>query len=278
MTHLRCGSYRLPLDRPLIMGIVNLTPDSFSGDGIVADARQAIDHARRQLENGAHILDIGAESSRPGARPTPGDEELKRLMPVLAEVVRWGVPVSVDTCKPMVMEAALAAGASMINDITAMASPGALAAVAGSDCAVCLMHMRGEPRTMQEAPAYADVVREVREFLQARLAASRAAGIADDRLVLDPGFGFGKSLAHNLALFRALTATACDGLPLLVGISRKSLLGAITGQSVESRLAASIAAAVLAVQKGAKILRVHDVAETRDALAVLGAVNQGENT
>jgi dihydropteroate synthase len=278
MTHLRCGSYRLPLDRPLIMGIVNLTPDSFSGDGIVADARQAIDHARRQLENGAHILDIGAESSRPGARPTPGDEELKRLMPVLAEVVRWGVPVSVDTCKPMVMEAALAAGASMINDITALASPGALAAVAGSDCAVCLMHMRGEPRTMQEAPAYADVVREVREFLQARVAASRAAGIADDRLVLDPGFGFGKSLAHNLALFRALTATACDGLPLLVGISRKSMLGAITGQPVESRLAASIAAAVLAVQKGAKILRVHDVAETRDALAVLGAVNQGENT
>lgn len=278
MTHLRCGSYRLPLDRPLIMGIVNLTPDSFSGDGIVADARQAIDHARRQLENGAHILDIGAESSRPGARPTPGDEELKRLMPVLAEVVRWGVPVSVDTCKPMVMEAALAAGASMINDITAMASPGALAAVAGSDCAVCLMHMRGEPRTMQEAPAYADVVREVREFLQARVAASRAAGIADDRLVLDPGFGFGKSLAHNLALFRALTATACDGLPLLVGISRKSMLGAITGQPVESRLAASIAAAVLAAQKGAKILRVHDVAETRDALAVLGAVNQGENT
>jgi dihydropteroate synthase len=278
MTHLRCGSYRLPLDRPLIMGIVNLTPDSFSGDGIVADARQAIDHARRQLENGAHILDIGAESSRPGARPTPGDEELKRLMPVLAEVVRWGVPVSVDTCKPMVMEAALAAGASMINDVTALASPGALAAVAGSDCAVCLMHMRGEPRTMQEAPAYADVVREVREFLQARVAASRAAGIADDRLVLDPGFGFGKSLAHNLALFRALTATACDGLPLLVGISRKSMLGAITGQPVESRLAASIAAAVLAVQKGAKILRVHDVAETRDALAVLGAVIQGENT
>jgi dihydropteroate synthase len=278
MTHLRCGSYRLPLDRPLIMGIVNLTPDSFSGDGIVADARQAIDHARRQLESGAHILDIGAESSRPGAQPTPGEEELKRLMPVLAEVVRWGVPVSVDTCKPMVMEAALAAGASMINDITALASPGALAAVAGNDCAVCLMHMRGEPRTMQETPEYADVVREVREFLQARVAASRAAGIADDRLVLDPGFGFGKSLAHNMALFRALTATACDGLPLLVGISRKSMLGAITGQSVESRLAASIAAAVLAVQKGAKILRVHDVAETRDALAVLAAVNQGENT
>jgi dihydropteroate synthase len=278
MTHLRCGSYRLPLDRPLIMGIVNLTPDSFSGDGIVADARQAIDHARRQLESGAHILDIGAESSRPGARPTPGNEELKRLTPVLAEVTRWGVPVSVDTCKPMVMEAALAAGASMINDITALASPGALAAVAGSDCGVCLMHMRGEPRTMQEAPEYADVVYEVHEFLLARVAASRAAGIADDRLVLDPGFGFGKSLAHNLALFRALTATACDGLPLLVGVSRKSMLGAITGKPVESRLAASIAAAVLAVQKGAKILRVHDVAETRDALAVLAAVNQGENT
>ncbi|KAF4513853.1 UNVERIFIED_CONTAM: hypothetical protein B566_EDAN016748 [Ephemera danica] len=278
MSHLRCGSYRLPLDRPLIMGIVNLTPDSFSGDGIVANARQAIDHARHQIESGAHILDIGAESSRPGARPTPGDEELERLMPVLAEVVRWGVPVSVDTCKPIVMEAALAAGASMINDITALASPGALAAVAPTDCAVCLMHMRGAPRTMQVAPEYADVVREVHEFLLTRVAASRAAGIADDRLVLDPGFGFGKSLAHNLALFRSLSATACDGLPLLAGISRKSMLGAITGQRVESRLAASIAAAVLAVQKGAKILRVHDVAETRDALALLAAVNQGENT
>lgn len=276
MRLLHCGPYRLSLDRPLLMGIVNLTPDSFSGDGVTGDARRAIDHARAQLEAGADMLDIGAESSRPGAIPTPEDEELRRLLPVLAEITTWGVPVSVDTFKPGVMRAALAAGAAMINDITGMLQPAALAAVAGSDCGLCLMHMRGEPGTMQQAPHYQDVVGEVRTFLAAAVARCRQAGVADDRLVLDPGFGFGKSLEHNLALFRALGKIGGDGLPVLVGISRKSMLGGITGRPVGERLPASLAAAVLAAAKGAKILRVHDVAATRDALAVWAAIEQGE--
>ena len=277
MSILHCGRFRLPLDRPLIMGIVNLTPDSFSGDGTGTDVARAIALARHQFDAGADILDLGAESSRPGAIQTPEDEELRRLLPVLREVADWGVPVSVDTYKPAVMRAALGAGASMINDISALRHVGALAAVADSDCAVCLMHMRGEPGTMQVAPHYDDVVREVRDFLAARVAACRLAGIDDNRLVLDPGFGFGKSLEHNLSLFRALTATAVDDLPLLAGISRKSMLGAITGRPVEQRLAASVAAAVLAVHNGARILRVHDVEETRDALAVMTAIETGSS-
>jgi dihydropteroate synthase len=277
MPGLRCGKYLLPLDRPLVMGIVNLTPDSFSGDGTGRDPAQAIAHARRQFEAGADILDIGAESSRPGAVPTPEDEELRRLLPVLEELCAWGVPVSVDTYKPAVMRRALAAGAAMINDITGLRCPGALEAVAASDCAVCLMHMQGEPLTMQQAPRYDDVVGEVAAFLKNRVAACRAAGIVYQRLVLDPGFGFGKALEHNLALFRELTALGIDGLPVLAGLSRKSMLGAITGREVGSRISASVAAALLAVQKGAKILRVHDVAETRDALAVLAAINEGES-
>ncbi|HEX9194813.1 MAG TPA: dihydropteroate synthase [Azonexus sp.] len=275
MLELHCGRFQLSLERPLIMGIVNLTPDSFSGDGTGTDVERAIQLARRQFENGADILDIGAESSRPGAIQTPEDEEMRRLVPVLREIVDWGMPVSVDTYKPAVMRAALDAGAAMINDISALRHPGALAAVAASDCAVCLMHMQGEPGTMQVAPHYHDVVGEVRDFLAERVACCRDAGIDAGRLVLDPGFGFGKTLDHNLALFRALTATGCDDLPLLVGISRKSMLGAITGQSVERRVAASVAAAVLAARKGAKILRVHDVEETRDALAVLSAFETG---
>jgi len=257
------------------MGIVNLTPDSFSGDGLVGDVDQAIRHAREQLEAGSDILDIGAESSRPGAIPTPEDEELRRLLPVLREITTWGVPVSVDTYKPAVMRAALAAGASMINDITGMADPAALAAVAESDCAVCVMHMKGEPGTMQQAPAYDDVVAEVGDFLRAAVARCRDAGVAEDRLVVDPGFGFGKTLDHNFALFRALTVAFAQDLPVLVGVSRKTMLGAITGRPVEQRQAASIAAALLAAQKGAKILRVHDVAATRDALAVWAAIEQG---
>jgi dihydropteroate synthase len=275
MLELHCGRFQLSVERPLIMGIVNLTPDSFSGDGTGTDVERAIQLARRQFENGADILDIGAESSRPGAIQTPEDEEMRRLVPVLREIVDWGMPVSVDTYKPAVMRAALDAGAAMINDISALRHPGALAAVAASDCAVCLMHMQGEPGTMQVAPHYHDVVGEVRDFLAERVACCRDAGIDAGRLVLDPGFGFGKTLDHNLALFRALTATGCDDLPLLVGISRKSMLGAITGQSVERRVAASVAAAVLAARKGAKILRVHDVEETRDALAVLSAFETG---
>ncbi|WP_265948552.1 dihydropteroate synthase [Dechloromonas sp. A34] len=277
MTNIRCGSFLLPLDRPLVMGIVNLTPDSFSGDGLVGDVERAILHARQQYEAGSDILDIGAESSRPGAIPTPEDEELRRLLPVLKEITTWGIPVSVDTYKPAVMRAALAAGAAMINDITGMVRPEAVAAVAASDCAVCVMHMQGDPDTMQQAPAYRDVVGEVRNFLMAAVVRCRQAGIEDQRLVLDPGFGFGKSLEHNLALFRALGATGCDGLPILVGVSRKSMLGAITGRPVDQRLVASVAAALMAAQKGAKILRVHDVAATRDALAVWSAIEQGEN-
>jgi len=274
MSVLHCGRFRLPLDRPLVMGIVNLTPDSFSGDGTGGDVARAIRHARHQFDAGADILDIGAESSRPGAIPTPEAEELRRLIPVLSEVSGWGVPVSVDTYKPGVMRAALQAGATMINDISALSHPGAVDIVAASDCAVCLMHMAGEPGTMQQAPRYDDVVGAVRDFLDVRVSLCRAAGIADSRIVLDPGLGFGKTLAHNLALFRALTATGVDGLPVLIGASRKSMLGVITGRPVEGRMAASIAAALLAAQKGAKILRVHDVAETIDALAVLAAVNE----
>ncbi len=274
MSFLHCGRFRLPLDRPLVMGIVNLTPDSFSGDGTGGDVARAIHHARHQLEAGADILDLGAESSRPGAIPTPEMEELRRLIPVLREVSGWGVPVSVDTYKPVVMRAALEAGATMINDISALIHPGAIDIVAASDCAVCLMHMAGEPGTMQQSPSYDDVVGEVRAFLDARVSLCRAAGIADNRIVLDPGLGFGKTLAHNLALFRALTATGVNQLPVLIGASRKTMLGAITGRPVEGRMAASIAAALLAAQKGAKILRVHDVAETIDALAVLAAVEE----
>ncbi|HQW21154.1 MAG TPA: dihydropteroate synthase [Rhodocyclaceae bacterium] len=277
MSILHCGRFRLSLERPLLMGIVNLTPDSFSGDGMSSDVARAICHARQQLDAGADILDVGAESSRPGAIPTPEAEELRRLIPVLREVASWNVPVSVDTYKPVVMRAALEAGATMINDISALTHRGAIDVIAGSDCAVCLMHMAGEPGTMQRDPLYDDVVGEVRAFLGARVAACRSAGVAENRIVLDPGFGFGKTLEHNLALFRALTATGTEDLPILVGVSRKSMLGTITGRPVEARMAASIAAALLAVQKGAKILRVHDVAETKDALAVLAALEEGVN-
>lgn len=271
---LRCGPFELACDRPLVMGIVNLTSDSFSGDGNAADTGRAIAHACRQLEAGADLLDLGAESSRPGAIPTTLDDEMRRLLPVLDALAGCGIPISVDTYKPEVMRAAIAHGAAMINDIYALRRPGAIEAVAGSDCAVCLMHMQGEPLTMQQRPNYADVVSEVREFLGGRVAAAVAGGIVRERLVLDPGFGFGKSLAHNLELLRNFSDISVVGLPLLAGISRKSMLGLITGRSVEQRLSASIAAALLAAQRGARILRVHDVAETREALAVWQAVSQ----
>lgn len=275
MTILHCGRFRLSLDRPLLMGIVNLTPDSFSGDGLVGNVEQAVRHARQQYEAGSDILDIGAESSRPGAIPTSEEDELRRLLPVLKEISDWGVPISVDTYKPVVMRAALEAGATMINDITGMVSREALSVVAGSDCAVCVMHMQGEPGTMQQTPQYLDVVAEVNSFLGRAVERCRLAGVADERIVLDPGFGFGKTVDHNLALFSALTAAGIGGFPILVGVSRKSMLGAITGRPVGERLAASVAAALLAAQKGAKILRVHDVAATRDALAVWAAIEKG---
>jgi dihydropteroate synthase len=268
---LRCGKFQLSLDRPLIMGIVNLTPDSFSGDGL-ANSSRAVTHALAQIDAGAQILDLGAESSRPGAIPTSLDEELSRLLPVLDALRDCGIPLSVDTYKPEVMRAAIADGAAMINDIYALRMPGALEVVANSDCAICLMHMQGAPLTMQQGPLYDDVVAEVRDFLSARVLAANAAGITLERLVLDPGFGFGKTVQHNLQLLRHLSELKFGCLPLLAGLSRKSMLGIISGQPVDSRLSASLAAALLATQRGARILRVHDVAATRDALAVWQAL------
>lgn len=271
---LRCGRFSLALGRPLIMGIVNLTPDSFSGDGVGADTSAAIAHAHAQIAAGADLLDLGAESSRPGAPPVAAADEIARLLPVLRGLRDAAVPVSVDTCKTEVMQAALAEGAAMINDIAALQAPGALAAVAASPAAVCLMHMQGEPRTMQAEPAYGDVVAEVQAFLAARARACVAAGIGADRIVVDPGFGFGKTLAHNLALLRRLAGFRDLGFPVLAGLSRKSMLGAVAGRPVTERIHASVAAAVLAVERGAAIVRVHDVAATRDALKILEAVEQ----
>ncbi|MGL5631320.1 MAG: dihydropteroate synthase [Azovibrio sp.] len=275
MTIFRCGAHELSLTRPLVMGIVNLTPDSFSGDGLVGDVDRAIGHALAQLEAGADILDLGAESSRPGAIPTSLEDELNRLLPVLEGLRSCRVPLSVDTYKPEVMRAALDAGADLINDINALRTPGALEAVADSNCGICLMHMQGEPLTMQSSPVYDDVVEEVRGFLQERVRACTAAGIDMNRLILDPGFGFGKTLEHNLELFSKLAGLRAEGLPVLVGVSRKSMLGLITGRSADARLAASVAAAVLAAARGASIIRVHDVAATRDALVVWSAIEQG---
>ena len=266
--HLRCGRFNLSLNRPLIMGIVNLTDDSFSGDGLCGDSERAIAQGLRLVREGADILDLGAESSRPGALPIDAQQELDRLLPVLAGLRDCGVPLSIDTLKPEVMRAVLAAGVDMINDIAALRAPGALEAVAGSTAAVCLMHMQGAPQTMQQAPHYADVVSEVTAFLVERVAAAEAAGIASERIVVDPGFGFGKSLEHNLALLRRLAEFKSFGLPLLVGLSRKSMLGLLTGRAAGERLPASLAAALLAVQRGAAIVRVHEVAPLRDVLAV----------
>ena len=254
------------------MGIVNLTPDSFSGDGIGANHHAAVLQARRLIAEGADILDLGAESSRPGAQPVAEDEEIARLLPVIAELTGDGVALSVDTCKPAVMAASLAAGADMINDIRGFESAESLAVVGGSNCGVCAMHMRGKPATMQRDPEYRDVVGEVSAYLAARIDELRSAGVADARIVVDPGFGFGKRLPHNVALFEAIDAWAARGWQILVGVSRKSMLGEITGRPVDGRTVASTAAALLAAQRGARILRVHDVGATRDALAVLEAL------
>ena len=269
---LRCGRFVLRLDRPLIMGIVNITPDSFSDGGAFLDANRAIDQAHRLVEEGADILDLGAESTRPGAAPVTIAEELDRLLPVLTGLVKLDIPISVDTLKPAVMREALGAGASMINDVSALRAAEAIEAVANTDAAVCVMHMQGEPRTMQADPVYADVVSEVDTFLRERIAALSIAGIANDRIVIDPGFGFGKNLDHNLALLRALSQFRRAGVAVMAGLSRKSMLGRITGRPAGDRLSASVAAALLAVQRGADIVRVHDVAATRDALAVWSAV------
>ena len=267
-----CGRYVLDAARPLIMGIVNLTDDSFSGDGCASDVGAAREHALRLVAEGAHILDLGAESSRPGAEPVSINQEIDRLLPVIEAIKDCGAVISVDTVKPEVMRVAINAGVDMINDISALRAPGSLELVAQSQVAVSLMHMQGSPRDMQLNPTYGNVVDEIAAFLGERVAAAEAAGIALNRICLDPGFCFGKSLAHNMILLRRLDELLVPGLPVLVGLSRKSMLGLVTGRPVNERLAAGIAAHVLASIKGAKISRVHDVAATRDALAVVSAM------
>ena len=269
----RCGRHTFKLDRPLVMGIVNVTPDSFSDGGRYLGTQAAIEHALRLKEAGADILDVGGESTRPGARPVSVAEEMERVMPVIEGLRDAGVALSVDTMKPELMRAALAAGADMINDVNALRAAGALEAVADTSAGVCLMHMQGEPRTMQLKPHYVDVVAEVASFLAGRVEAAVAAGIARERILVDPGFGFGKDLGHNLALFKGLSRFA-DIAPVLVGVSRKSMLGALTGRETSERLIASVTAAVLAIQRGAAVVRVHDVQETVDALKIWHALGE----
>jgi dihydropteroate synthase len=254
------------------MGVVNVTPDSFSDGGRFFDAKTALARARKLAEDGADLIDIGGESTRPGAAAVPEEEELRRILPVLEGLK--DLAVSVDTRRPRVMKAALEAGASMINDVDALAAPGALEALAGSQCAVCLMHKKGEPATMQQDPQYDDVVQEVKAFLNEALERAKGAGVATARLVVDPGFGFGKTARHNLQLLKNLSQLAELGVPVLAGLSRKSTLAKLTGRPVDERLAGSLALALLALQGGAKILRVHDVRETRDVVRVWEAYSR----
>ncbi len=274
MQHWQTTRHRIALDRPQVMGIVNLTPDSFSDGGRHAGVQAALAHCERLLEEGADILDIGGESTRPGAEPVPLDEELARVLPVLRGALQLGVPVSLDSYKPAVMRAALELGVDIVNDIKALREPGALDVVAAHpNCGVCLMHMRGmEPRTMQDGdPEYDDVVREVGDFLRERRDALAARGVAAERIVLDPGIGFGKRSEHNVALLARQHELLALGLPILAGWSRKGTLGRLTGREVGDRLVASVAAALAAVQRGARIVRVHDVGATVDALKVWAA-------
>ena len=265
----------LPFDlsRPRVMGVLNVTPDSFSDGGRFLSPDDALRQAERMLAEGADILDVGGESTRPGAQAVSLDEEMSRVLPVVERIAaELDVVVSVDTSKPALMQAAIASGAGMINDVNALRAPGAVTALADADVPVCLMHMQGEPRTMQAAPQYEDVVADIIEYLSERVADCEAGGIERARLLLDPGFGFGKTLRHNLLLLRDLEAFRALHLPILVGLSRKSMLGAITGRAVDERMPAGVTAAVLAVERGARIVRVHDVAETVDALKVWQAV------
>jgi len=268
----RCGRFTFTLTRPLVMGILNVTPDSFFDGGRFFDRERALAHAGQMRDEGADLIDIGGESSRPGALPVSESEELDRVLPLVEALAGAGCPLAVDTRKPAVMRAAAAAGAAMINDIGALSAPGAIEACVESGVGVCLMHMQREPQTMQAAPDYGDVVAEVRAFLEARAQACLAAGIARERIAIDPGFGFGKTLAHNLELLRSIGAFTATGFPVVAGLSRKSSLGAITGRGVDERMPASVAAALAAVARGAAIVRVHDVRETVDALRVWHAV------
>ena len=273
-----CGKFKLDLTTPRVMGIVNVTPDSFSDGGKFAATNLAIEHALKLAEEGADILDIGGESTRPNATPVSLQEELDRVIPVIEGLIKQiNIPISIDTYKPQMMQAAIAAGASMVNDVRALQEDGALEVVAKSNVGVCLMHMQGTPQTMQVNPQYNNVVNDVKEFLAARLQATMNgtnghAGLAKNRILLDPGFGFGKTREHNISLLQNLESFANLGQPLLVGLSRKSVLGQVTGNDVNARLYASIAASVLAAQKGARILRVHDVKATVEALKIVSAI------
>ncbi|MCA1856435.1 dihydropteroate synthase [Massilia oculi] len=278
--NLHCGQYSFALegpgaDHPLVMGILNVTPDSFSDGGRFQGLEFALAHAEEMIRDGAAMIDIGGESTRPGSPSVPVSEELARVMPTLYALRTLDVALSVDTCKPEVMREAIIAGADMINDINGFRAPGAIEAVQDSDCGLCVMHMQATPQTMQQAPGYADVVGEVIAFLHERVDSLVRAGIARERLCVDPGFGFGKTVEHNYALLRQLGRIGAElALPVLAGLSRKSMIGAITGRPVEARVAGSLGGALAAVAHGAKIVRVHDVAETVDALKVWHAGTQ----
>ncbi|MFZ5756854.1 MAG: dihydropteroate synthase [Pseudomonadota bacterium] len=274
MTILHCGNRTLDLSVPRVMGILNVTPDSFSDGGRYTGLDAALAQAARMVADGAALVDVGGESTRPGAAPVGEQEELDRVLPVIERIVReLDVCVSVDTSTPAVMRAAASAGAHLLNDVRALRRDGALTAAAASGLPVCLMHMQGEPGSMQQAPSYGDVVREVSDFLAARVRECLAAGMTRNRLLIDPGFGFGKTLADNLALMRELESFVATGFPVLVGVSRKSMIGQLLGgRPVEERLHGSVAAAVVAAMKGAALLRVHDVAATADALRVMAAI------
>jgi dihydropteroate synthase len=271
---LRCGDQTLDLSRPVVMGVLNVTPDSFSDGGRFLAVESAVAHGLRLVEEGAAIIDIGGESTRPGAAPVPADEEIRRVLPVMERLHQAApqVIISVDTSKPEVIREVVAAGAGLLNDVRAFQEPGALEAAAASGCALCLMHMQGDPRTMQRAPSYVDVVKEVKAFLAARVQACRSAGVVPERIVIDPGFGFGKTLEHNLELLRHLRELVCDPSPVLVGLSRKSIVGTLTGRAAGERVYGSVALAVIAAVNGARIVRAHDVAATVDALKVVAAV------
>ena len=270
---LNCAGRFLDLSQPQVMGILNITPDSFSDGGVFFALQQAVAHAVRMVEEGAAIIDVGGESTRPGAAPVPVDEELRRVIPVIEALhAALAVPVSIDTRKPEVMQAAVAAGAGLINDVNALQAPGAVELAARLGVPVCLMHMRGTPESMQQQPEYRDVVTEVRDFLTARADRCIQQGIHREQILLDPGFGFGKTTRHNLQLLRHLEELVASGFPVLAGLSRKSMIGQTLGLSVDNRLYPGIALAVLAVWKGAAIVRCHDVRETREAIQMCQAV------
>lgn len=273
-----CGRFEFELKRPILMGIVNVTPDSFSDGGQHARTESAIRHAHTLIQEGADILDIGGESTRPGALPVSVQDELARVLPVVKAMLHSGVAISVDTCKPEVMQAVLDIGVDIINDVTGMRNASAQRIVARhGQCGVCLMHMQGEPRTMQQDPHYDNVVNDIKKELLEHAHALEALGVQAERISLDPGFGFGKTVAQNYQLLANLKVIAQAGYPVVLGVSRKSMIGAVTGQPVDQRLTGSVVAAIAGVLRGAHVLRIHDVRETRDALAVWQAVQDGEN-